>query len=152
MTAAELERYLHDAIPLSVAMGVRVAEASVARVVLEAPLAPNLNHRATAFGGSVAALATLAGWALIHLRLVAEGVEARTVIQKTEIDYLAPIDGAFAAVADAPDPADWDRFARALGSRRRGRLHVGVRVQQNAVTAATLRGAYVALLHEVGDR
>ncbi len=35
-------------------------------VVLRAPLAPNANHKGTAFGGSLYSLAVLTGWAWAH--------------------------------------------------------------------------------------
>ena len=42
-------------------------------VVIEAPLAPNINHRKTVFGGSASALGILAAWSLVHLRLAGTG-------------------------------------------------------------------------------
>ena len=88
MDQTAVERYLHDHIPLSAAMGARVLSAIPEGVVLQAPLEPNLNHRDTDFGGSVAAMAVLAGWTLVHIRLRAEGMEARTVIQRSDVTYL----------------------------------------------------------------
>ena len=50
-------------------MKVRVASWDEERLVLTAPLAPNHNHLNTAFGGSLSAMATLAGYAMIWLEL-----------------------------------------------------------------------------------
>lgn len=126
-------------------MGVKVLEATRARVVLEAPLEPNLNHRSTAFGGSVTAVATLAGWTLTDLGLRADGRRARTVIRSSEIRYDAPIHGPFRAVCSAPDPADWARMLRALDRRGRGRIVVPVEVVAGGAVVGTFEGAYVAL-------
>ena len=52
MDTPEVQTYLHDHIPLSAAMGAGVSQADTEIVRLSAPLEPNLNHRATAFGGS----------------------------------------------------------------------------------------------------
>ena len=123
----------------------RVLEASPERVRIEAPLAPNLNHRSTAFGGSVAALAILAGWALVHARLTHEGSEARTVIHESAMRYDAPIDAAFTAVCDAPQPEAWSRFKRTLARRGRARIRLAVRVESEGMVAARGEGAYVAL-------
>jgi thioesterase domain-containing protein len=144
LNAANLETYLRDAIPLSASMGVRVVEVGPDRVRVEAPLEPNLNHRFTAFGGSVAALAILTGWALVHVRLCAQGMRARTVIQSSVLEYTAPIRGTFGAVCEAPDSAAWARFTRMLERRGRGRIHVTVRVEAEGREAATFTGAYVA--------
>jgi len=57
VTPSELQTYLHQHIPLSQAMQFTVVEASLQQVVLTAPLAPNINHRETVFGGSASAVA-----------------------------------------------------------------------------------------------
>jgi Putative thioesterase (yiiD_Cterm) len=68
MDAAALELSLHQRIPLSRAMGVAVLEAAPARVALAAPLAPNVNHSGTVFGGSAASVAVLSAWSLVEVR------------------------------------------------------------------------------------
>ncbi|MFB3040360.1 MAG: YiiD C-terminal domain-containing protein, partial [Candidatus Poribacteria bacterium] len=69
MDLSALEEYLHEHIPLSKAIGVKVVEADSAGVTLSAPLAPNINHRETVFGGSASAVAILAAWTLLYVRL-----------------------------------------------------------------------------------
>ena len=81
MEIAALEQYLHRQIPLSAAMRVTVRGATLESVILAAPLEPNLNHKSTAFGGSLSALGILAAWSLVHLRLLEEGVKCEIVIQ-----------------------------------------------------------------------
>lgn len=65
MDRYELDHYLHEHIPLSQDMGVEVVVADWNSVTLRAPLAPNINHRETVFGGSASAVAIPAAWALI---------------------------------------------------------------------------------------
>ena len=145
MDQTAVERYLHDHIPLSAAMGARVLSAIPEGVVLQAPLEPNLNHRDTAFGGSVAAMAVLAGWTLVHIRLRAEGMEARTVIQRSDVTYLHPVEEAFQAAAEAPDPEAWTRFLRTLERWGRARIQVETAVTCQGREVARLRGEYVTL-------
>lgn len=145
MNAAELLRYLHEHIPLSQAMQVAVVECSPARVVLGAPLAPNINHRDTAFGGSVSALAILSAWSLVHLRLLDAGLQTRLVIQRNQMQYDGAIDGTFTAAASAPEPAAWAAFVRLY--QRKGLARVAVRslVEQAGQVAARFEGEFVAL-------
>src|SRR5690348_6074200 len=96
MSPDELERYLHEHIPLSKAMQVSVRSINEAAVVLEAPLEPNINHRETVFGGSAASIATLAAWSLLHTRLRREGIATRLVIQRNTMEYEQAILGRFA--------------------------------------------------------
>ena len=127
-------------------MGIRVLEADPDRVRIGAPLEPNLNHHATAFGGSVAVLATLAGWALVHLRLAAEGLVARTVIQDSSVRYDSPIDRPFEAVSRRVTDASWTRFTRTLARRGKARLRVGVDVESGGLVAARFEGAFVSMV------
>jgi thioesterase domain-containing protein len=145
MTPRELEEYLHAHIPLSRAMEVRVVTADVDAVELQAPLAPNINHRATVFGGSASAVAILAAWSLLHLRLVAAQSDARLVIQRNTMDYLAPITGSFTATASLAAQSDWAAFLRLLARRGRARIGVGAVVGFDGRDAGRFHGEFVAL-------
>ena len=56
----EAEKFLHQRIPLTRAMGVRVVRRDEHGFSVEAPVSVNSNHLAMAFGGSINAVATLA--------------------------------------------------------------------------------------------
>ncbi|MDE2261076.1 MAG: YiiD C-terminal domain-containing protein [Gammaproteobacteria bacterium] len=140
-----LERYLHEQIPLSAAMGVRVRVATTERVQLAAPLAPNVNHHDTVFGGSAAALATLSAWALLHLRLARAGLRARLVIQRSSMEYERPIPGDFEAVCRFSDEFAWERFRATLARRGRARLTLAAHLVHDAQRMATFEGDFVAL-------
>ncbi|MDR3472686.1 MAG: YiiD C-terminal domain-containing protein [Devosia sp.] len=145
MTPAELETYLHTHIPLSRAMSVGVVTIAADRVVLSAPLAPNINHRATVFGGSASAVAILAAWSLLHLRLTAAGFTSRLVIQRNTMDYLAPIAGDFIATGHLASETDWPAFTRLLARRGRARIGVDAVVEFEGREAGRLHGDFVAL-------
>jgi thioesterase domain-containing protein len=145
MTPAGLETYLHDHIPLSRAMAVRVVSIADDAVVLGAPLAPNINHHGTAFGGSGATLATLAAWSLLHLRLIAVGLPSDEVIQSSSMDYLTPIDSDFIAVARLEDGADWDSFVAMLTRRGRARIGIQAELMTQERVAARFHGRFAAV-------
>jgi thioesterase domain-containing protein len=147
-----VEAYLHEHIPLSAAMGVRVLQADGEGVRLEAPLRANLNHRATAFGGSVSALAILAGWTLVHRHLRERGLSVHTVIHRSEVHYDRPISGDFQARTLPVAPEAWERLVRALERRGKGRVRVAVVIESDGAQACTFEGSYVALRPRSGDR
>ncbi len=97
MAPTELEKYLHEQIPMSKAMQVSVVEVKPEAVVLSAPLAPHINHQETVFGGSASAVAILAAWSLLHTRLKSSGISSRLVIQRNIMNYERPISGTFTA-------------------------------------------------------
>lgn len=144
--AAALEAYLHDHIPLTEAMEVAVVEAHEDEIVLEAPLEPNINHRETVFGGSASALAILAGWAVVHVRLRREGHSPRRiVIQRNTMEYLLPIEGRFRARCRTPDPDAWNRFFRILDRKGMGRVALEATLEAEGQVTGRFEGEYVAL-------
>lgn len=145
MTPAELQTYLHEHIPLSRAMQIEVITATPEGIELGAPLAPNVNHRGTAFGGSIATLATLAGWSLLRVRLGDYAPLPHLVIQRSSMEYLLPIEGTFSATVSYPAEADWTDFLTRLEAQGRARLNLAVEVFANKQLAARMTGVFVAL-------
>lgn len=146
MAPDELERYLHEHIPLSRAMAVEVVSADPAGVLLRAPLAPNINHRDTVFGGSASALSILAAWCLLHQRLLAEGLDSRLVIQRNTMEYEQPIAGAFQARSALLEPQQWPRFTQMLSRKGKARIAVESRLMDDdGKPAGRLVGEFVAL-------
>jgi thioesterase domain-containing protein len=147
LSAPALELFLHQQIPLSQAMQVTVVEITEDAVLLSAPLAPNLNHRATVFGGSACAVAMLSAWALLHVRLRAALPSAAIVIQRQNMSYQRPIHGAFAARAQLAQPAEWPRFQRLLARRGRARITVAATLDYCGDEAGYFSGDFVAFNH-----
>jgi thioesterase domain-containing protein len=145
MSPEELEHYLHAHIPLSKAMEVSVLEVRPQSVTLSAPLAPNINHRDTVFGGSASAVAILAAWSLLHIRLVGEGIASRLVIQRNTMSYALPIDGTFTAVAAMPSSEDWAQFLRMFKRRGKARITVASELHFAGQIAGRLEGEFAAL-------
>jgi thioesterase domain-containing protein len=144
--AAELEAYLHAQIPLSRAMGVRVTRADRTGVVLRAPLAPNLNHRQTFFGGSAASLATLAAWALAHERIREEsGLDVHVVIQRSSMEYLEPATTEVQAECVPPPDEHWDRLLRSVRRWGKGRIRLTVQLQAEGSIVGSFEAEFVAL-------
>ncbi|HEV7309503.1 YiiD C-terminal domain-containing protein [Ensifer sp.] len=148
MTPLELETYLHAHIPLSAAMQVHVDEVNLEHVQLSAPLAPNINHRETVFGGSASALTILSAWSLLHVRLRAASIAARLVIQSNRMDYLKPVAGAFVARSSLADAERWPGFLQMLERRGRARAVVVADLLDGSDTAGRFEGVFVALGHD----
>jgi thioesterase domain-containing protein len=141
----ELARYIHEHIPLSRAMGMAVVSVGENAVILQAPLAPNINHQQSVFGGSATALAILASWALLHVRLRAEGIAERVVIQRNTMEYRHPILGAFTARATLEHPERWRHFTAALARKGKARVTVSAVLEHLDRVAGTFTGEFVAL-------
>ncbi len=147
----QLETYLYENIPLSHAMGVHVVQASLDKIVLSAPLANNINHKKTAFGGSLHAVATLAGWCLVHINLKKACPEpCQIVITKSEIDYLGPVEADFQAVCLMPAEEEWQHFLKVLKVKGRARIHLAASIYHRDRLAVDYRGVFAAIKTKPG--
>lgn len=144
MLPVELEHYIHGHIPLSRAMGVSVVSVEDDALTLQAPLGPNINHRQSVFGGSASALAILAGWALLHVRLHTWGVANRLVIQRNTMEYQRPILGPFSARAMLEHPDRWKHFTAMLERKGKARVTVSAVLGQRDQVVGSFTGEFVA--------
>lgn len=147
MDRLDVEKYLHVHIPLSRAMAVEVQVATPEYVRLSAPLAPNINHRETVFGGSASAVAILAAWTLLYVRLDAEKITTRLVIQKNTMHYEAPITDTFVAEATINQAEAWTKFIVTLQRRKRARIAVNVVLRCKEQKVGELEGDFVAIFN-----
>lgn len=145
MDKNELRQYLHEHIPLSKAMQVEVVSVEPERVLLSAPLAPNINHRETVFGGSASAVAILSAWSLLHTRIRSEGISSRIVIQRNSMSYELPISGTFTACSYFESPDDWQKFIHMLVRKGRARISVLSVLEYDGKTVGYFQGEFVAL-------
>ena len=145
MTPEQLTLYLHEAIPLSKAMEVAATATSAETTTVTAPHGPNINHQGTVFGGSLSALALLAGFAAVLNRLRAEEHKHRVVILRNAYSYDLPAETDVTATAYI-DPDRWLRFDDALSRRGLGRITIDVTVTDTSGRqVGRLAGVYAAL-------
>lgn len=121
-------RKLLAAMPPVAALRIEIEGFDGERLRLRAPLAINLNDKGSAFGGSLAALMTVAGWALLTLHLQQRGIEAEVYVADSSVRYLAPLRADLAASAWLAEGADWESFVRTLGARGKARLNLQAQV------------------------
>lgn len=141
-----LERYLRGGIPLARVMDIRVADYDGARLALSAPLAPNVNDKGCAFGGSLVSTLTLAAWGLVNLKLGEADLAAEVYVADTEISYLAPVYGEFVAEAAIAPEQSWDEFIATL--RKFGKARTELVAEISAIDgggiAARAKARFVA--------
>jgi len=140
----ELEQSLHTEIPLTRAMDVHVLRADQNGLALGAALASNLNHKKTAFGGSLNSLATLACWGLIQLLVRDRGRAITVVIQESNVQFLKPVMRDFEAICPLPSDPVIERFLHMLERKGRARLALDSAIHADGEIALRFRGQFVA--------
>lgn len=140
-----LEKYLAENIPISIALGIKLQQATFERVILKAPFTPNINHKNTVFGGSLHAVATLACWSLLFIHLKEWSIPVEIVILSSEVDYLMPVTTDFEVECRFPAEDAWLKFQQVLTRKGKAKIPLTAKIFQEGRLAVDYRGVFVAL-------
>ncbi|MCV6590923.1 MAG: thioesterase domain-containing protein [Marinobacterium sp.] len=144
-TADVFLSWLRTQIPLINHMGFKPLQYDGHSLVMSAALQPNINDKGTGFGGSLATVATLCGWSMVTLYRREQGFDNDVVIHTSELEYLRPVTGDFAAHVSLPDAETLTAFDARMAERGKARLELVIEVRQGDKVAMRLNGSYVAM-------
>lgn len=143
-TCSYLQELLYEEIPLCHALQLNVESWEGHELNIKLPLAPNMNHLSSAFGGSLYCGAVLVGWGWLHLRLRELGItNGHIVIQGGHVSYPLPVLGDSMAVCAAPSEAAWNKFQTMFTRHRKGRLILNTAIRYDGKEAVLFEGQYV---------
>lgn len=140
---ARLQAYLHAHIPLVRSIQLRVDSCDPTGLTLSAPLAANINHEGTAFGGSLESLAMLACWGLSWLLLEPES-GVHIVVAESRMQFLRPVTHTLVARCALPEAAVRQTFLETLQRRNKARLELQAEIVQAQTICAQYEGRFVA--------
>ena len=141
----QLIEFIRDEIPLARAMDLQLDRVDTDTLSLRAPLAPNVNDKGCAFGGSLVSLMTLSGWALVEMALRRRHLHCDVFVAESGVRYLAPLWQDFRSEARLAHDASWSTFFATLAARGRARINVECVVpSEGAQPAAILSARFVA--------
>lgn len=144
---ARLQAFARAHIPVAEAMRIELTGYRDGELTVRAPLAANINHHGTGFGGSQYALAAVAGWALLKLTLEDAGLHGDAVIHSAEVTYERPVN------TDLRLTARLTRRERVLAAcRKHGRASAGItaEVYDGREPAMRFAGRFLVSVREAG--
>ncbi|MCA1568410.1 MAG: thioesterase domain-containing protein [Acidobacteria bacterium] len=141
--ALRIQELFYNVMPITRAMGVVVESYDGARLVLTAPLAANINHLGTAFGGSINTLAVLSGYGLLWIEL--QDAECHLVIRESAISYERPVRGELRAVCVRPEAEALTAFREKFQEKGKARIALDATIESEGRVAARFRGTFVAM-------
>lgn len=148
MNNNELQNYIYEHIPISVSLGIEVKEAALDKVILGAPILLNINHKNTAFGGSLHCVATLSCWSLVFINLKPHFQSTEIVISGSEIKYLNPVKSDFTVECLMNNRQEWIKFASILRKKGKGRIKLNAKIYEGSKLAVDYYGEFVAIIQK----
>jgi thioesterase domain-containing protein len=141
------QAFLYAQIPLVKTMRMQLLEIADNELTASAPLAPNINDKQTVFGGSSAALMTIAGWSLIKTNLEHHGNHNDVVIYTAENKWLKAQSDDLIIKAKINLESNWQSISEQLREKKRSqKLTVNCQVMnQNNEVCSEMKGQYVIL-------
>ncbi len=125
----DLIQILSDNIKLYEHLGITVETLNSHRAVLKVDLQKNLNHKGTAFGGSLYATGVMSAYALVLAGLKYYKIETENiVIAKGTIEYLRPIDSDFRILCEFSSLDEEKAFYQELKDKKRVRRDLKVQI------------------------
>ncbi|WP_037572228.1 YiiD C-terminal domain-containing protein [Spirochaeta cellobiosiphila] len=145
MKSKELLKYLNKNIPITKRMDLTILESSSQCVAIKAGLEANRNHKKTAFGGSINTLMVLSCFSLLKIILDEQNIDADIVIQRSQIEFLRPVQTDFTSRTRIEDQNKINLFIDQLQRHGKGRIGLQATISQDKELAA-FKGDFVAML------
>lgn len=141
----EIQLYIHEHIPITADLHAYIKHRDSHSITIGAPLAENINHRNSAFGGSMSAIGILSGWALIFIEMKKRGLSNKLVIQRSNFEFLHPVTDDFEAKSVLPSNSKLEQFIKMFAHKGKARLTIETHVFCNSKRCGTNSAVYVAM-------
>lgn len=142
--AKKLNEYILSNIPILTSVNLSVTDITENSIKLFAPLYENRNHYGSAFGGSIATIGIVAGWAILTYKIKEEKVPATLVIKSSHTEYKRPVKDEFYAEVKIENN-DWENLKTKFTEKGKSGLEVTSRIISNGEVCAEQKSVYVCI-------
>lgn len=143
--STQLSTFFETHLPITQFMKMDVESYDGKTLILRAPLAPNINDKQTAFGGSLYNAAVMACWGMAYLKTLEAGIHCNQVVTRGSIEYKAPVHGDIRAICNAPSNEVLDQFIEHFKHKGRSRITLNAVIECSGKTAVEFEGTYAIL-------
>jgi thioesterase domain-containing protein len=141
-----LDEFYQQHLPIAHYLNMRSYEFTGDSFSLAIDLAPSINDKLTAFGGSLYCVSVMCCWGMVYLQARQRGINPNMVVTHAEIDYLAPVDDeVIVATCRQPDDMDWDSFFASFQERAKARAKVSATITCKGKEAVRFNGRYAII-------
>ncbi|RXK13905.1 thioesterase [Halarcobacter mediterraneus] len=141
----ELENKLHDEIPLTKFMQLKINKITKKHLITSAPLKPNINDKLTGFAGSLSTIVTISAWSVCYLKVKEiVGLENSMIaIIKSNISYRAPVTKDFTCITTLPDEKEIYKLKEKLELKKSASIRIKSQIIEKETVCVDFEGIYV---------
>ncbi|MCT7552816.1 thioesterase domain-containing protein [Aliarcobacter butzleri] len=139
-----LENKLHNEIPLTKFMDLKIAKYDEKELITIAPLNTNINDKGTAFGGSLATLTIISGWSICWL--ISKELEINSeniVVIKNEHSYRKPVTKELICHTKRPTKDEIENLKNKLLLKKSASIKISSQIIEDGEICVDFTGYYV---------
>lgn len=144
MTTKELEKKLHNQIPLTKYMQINIDSLDNENLITTAPLDPNINDKGTGFAGSLSTLVTISAWSACFLEVSKLGFNnAMIAIIKSDTAYKIPVTKKLNCVTSMPTRVQIETLEKKLKAKGSASIKIKSQILEDDNVCVEFEGIYV---------
>lgn len=141
----KLTNFFEAHVPLTQFMELDLDSYDGKQLTLKAPLAPNINDKQTAFGGSLYNICVMACWGFAYLKTLEAELDGNQVVVSGNIKYKRPVTGEIKATCVSPGAEAEHHFIDGFQRHGKGKIELTATVMCQGKIAVEFEGTYAVL-------
>lgn len=143
----ELQEKLHNEIPLTKVMNIKIQTYNEKELITTAPLDININDKGTAFGGSLSTMTIISSWSLCWLISKELGFDSKNIVViKNENSYRKPVTKDIVCHTQKPSEQEIATLKEKLQTKKSASIKINSTIMENNEVCVEFQGYYVIKL------
>lgn len=143
----ELENKLHEEIPLTKLMKLKINSYNKNELITSAPLDININDKGTAFGGSLSTITIISSWSLCWLISKELNIDSKNIVViKNENSYLKPVKKDIHCYTKKPSKEEIQILKEKIDKKGSASIRIESKIIEDNEVCVDFRGTYVIKL------
>ena len=143
----ELQEKLHNEIPLTKVMNIKIQTYNEKELITTAPLDININDKGTAFGGSLSTMTIISSWSLCWLISKELGFDSKNIVViKNENSYRKPVTKDIVCFTQKPSKDEIEILKEKLQTKKSASIKINSTIIENNEICVEFQGYYVIKL------
>ncbi|MGA1932414.1 YiiD C-terminal domain-containing protein [Arcobacter sp. YIC-464] len=140
----KLENKLHNEIPLTKLMDIKINTFNDKELITTAPLKININDKGTAFGGSLSTMTIISSWSMCWLISQELNIDSKNIVViKNENSYRKPVTKDILCYTQKPSPKEIENVAQKIKEKGSASLKIKSSIIEDNEVCVDFEGIYV---------